>query len=352
MKPVAGVDGLSAESCGSCHAEIAAEWKVSVHSQAWIDPQYRAEIDKGGNRWMCLNCHTPLLVQQDVWPSGLEDDDVDRPITAPNPFFDAALREEGITCAACHVRQGVVHGPGLGGDPPHPVKADPSFRSGEMCNRCHQAELTYEGKSFICTFTTAAELADGAWAGKATCTSCHMPTISRPAAAGGPIREVRRHWWKGAGIPKVSGHYPPEEANVPGLDLRASWGDVLALEMENANAGHQLPTGDPERWIAVDVRFLGEAGDVVETWTHRIGQRWAWEPTPKKLDDNRLAPKEIRKIDVPIPEGAVSAEIDAWSHRISDENAEYHNLGDYPRKKKTHAFAVGSGMKEQKDPKK
>ena len=352
LEPVVGLVDLSAEACAACHAEIAAEWKLSVHSQAWVDPQYQKEITKSGNRWLCLNCHTPLLTQQDVWPSGLEDGDVDRPILAENPYFDADLRNEGITCAACHVREGVVYGPGLGGDAPHPVKADPGFRSGEMCHRCHQAERTYEGKNFVCTFTTAAELAAGAWAGEATCTSCHMPIVSRPAATGGPVREVRRHWWKGAGIPKIAGVYPPQEANSPGLDLRATWGDTLRIEMENARAGHMLPTGDPERWIAVDVRFLGDSGDV-GTWTYRIGQRWEWEPSPKKLGDNRLAPKEVRIEEVPIPAGALSAEIDAWNHRLSDANAEYHHLEDYPRKVRTHHLqvgSVGSGMKQQQPP--
>ncbi len=349
LKPVLGVENLSAEACGICHPEIAAEWKVSVHAQAWVDPQYQVEIAKGGNRWMCLNCHTPLLVQQDVWPSGLIDGDVDRPITAPNADYDAALRDEGITCSACHVRDGVVIGPGLGGESPHPVQIDPTFRTGEMCNRCHQAELTYEGKSFICTFTTAAELAAGSWADEATCPSCHMPTISRAAALGGPVREVRRHWWKGAGIPKIPGSYPPDEANSPGIDVRGIWGENLTIEMENARAGHMLPTGDPERWIAVGVRFRDDANREVGTWDYRIGQRWEWNPTPVKLGDNRLAPREIRTKEVPIPAGAVSADIEVWSHRISDANAEYHDLGDYPRKVQTHKLKAGSGLEQQLD---
>ncbi|MCA9570097.1 MAG: hypothetical protein KC656_19765, partial [Myxococcales bacterium] len=257
-----GVADLSAESCAACHAEIAAEWRTSVHAVAWIDPQYQAEIGKSGNRWLCLNCHTPLKVQQDRFAVALEDGDVERPVLVDNPDFDAALREEGITCAACHVRDGVVHGPGLGGNAPHPVKADPTYRSGELCLRCHQATATYPGKSFICVFDTGREWRDGPYddEGK-SCVTCHMPTVERPAALGGPTRTVARHWWRGAGIPKIAGRYPPPEANPFGLSLAAAVeGGELKVTATNANAGHMLPTGDPERKVFVDAVFLGSSG--------------------------------------------------------------------------------------------
>ncbi len=31
--------------------------------------------------------------------------------TAENPRFDAELQQEGVTCAACHVKDGVIYGP-------------------------------------------------------------------------------------------------------------------------------------------------------------------------------------------------------------------------------------------------
>ena len=56
-----------------------------------------------------------------------------------NPIldFDAALQRESITCAACHVRDGVILGPFDDSAAPHPTKFDPSFRTAQFCSRCH-----------------------------------------------------------------------------------------------------------------------------------------------------------------------------------------------------------------------
>ena len=42
-----------------------------------------------------------------------------------NQDFDQALREEGITCAGCHVRDGVILGPFDDAVAPHPTQFDP-----------------------------------------------------------------------------------------------------------------------------------------------------------------------------------------------------------------------------------
>ena len=342
FEEVPGLPDLSAATCAACHPQIAEQWAVSIHAAAWIDRQYQGEIAKSGNRWLCLNCHTPLLTQHDQWAVGLVDDDVERPQVVPNPAFDAKLRDEGITCAACHVRDGAIRGPGLGGNPTHPVVVDPTLRSGELCLECHQAERTYEGKGFICTFQTGDEWKEGPYdeEGK-NCVDCHMPRAQMPAAVGGPERSVAQHWWKGAGIPKVAGVAPPPHANVPGLDLTAVIdGDELVITMVNANAGHKLPSGDPERWVQVDVLFEGPEGEVGDPWQHKMGQTWDWSVPPRKVADNRLAPRESRVERLPVPTGATRAEVTASSHRISKENAEYHHLGDYPRFVQTHRLVV------------
>lgn len=344
LQPPQGIGALSAEACRACHPEIYEEWRSSIHSQAWIDPQFQAEITKSDNRWLCLSCHTPLLVQHDQWPRGLIDDDVERPIVSPNPRFDPALRDEGITCTACHLIGDQIAGPGVAqGQAPHPVAVDARFRSGQLCLSCHQASATYEGKSFICVFDTGREWRDGPHDEEGrTCVDCHMPAIERPVGIGGPPRTVRRHWWKGSGIPKIAGRYPPEEANVPGLGLSAGVQDTaLQLTLSNASAGHLLPTGDPERWVQIDVSFTDPAGQGLGApFQHRIGQIWEWSVPPRKQSDNRLAPREVRRLSVPVPPGATRAVVEASSHRISRENADYHGLGAYPRSVTTHRLEV------------
>ncbi len=345
-----GLSDLSAATCAACHAAIADDWHRSVHAQAWIDPQFQAEIQKSDNRWLCLNCHTPLLTQQEYWPRGLVENDVERPVLTPNQLFNPSLREEGITCVACHLRErdgvATLAGPGLS-DPslaPHAVEVDPDLRSGRHCERCHDVQATYAGKSFICTFETGAELRAGPWddpPDNATCVSCHMPPVERPAATGGPDRTVAQHFWRGAGIPKLEGRYPPESANPHGLNLSARFaGDDLILELENVRAGHKLPTGDPERWIQVDVLPFAEDTGLGPALTTRIGQEWEWTTPPVRRSDNRLSPKERREVTVTLPPGTTRVEIVAGSYRISEENAAFHHLGDYPRGVETHRIQL------------
>ena len=37
-------------------------------------------------------------------------------------------------------------------------------------------------------------------------------------------------------------------------------------------------TGDPERWVQIDVRFEGVDGPLASSWSQRIGQTWTWWP--------------------------------------------------------------------------
>jgi len=345
LEPVQGVGGRSAQVCGACHQAIYQEWKVSTHRHAWNDPQFQKEITKSGNTWLCRNCHTPTLAQQPVWPVGLQDDDVEAPILVENARHDAALMDEGVTCVGCHVRDGSIHGPGLpDSTAPHAVVADASYRSAALCERCHQAERTYPGKGFVCTFTTGKEWrASPQFDQGETCVTCHMPQVQRPVAVGGPVRTVRRHWFKGSGIPKFADQAPPADAAPPpGLDLSATAQDgTLRLDLKNAHAGHHLPAGDPERWVQVDVRFVDAQGQPVgQGWQHTIGQVWEWHPVPRRLSDNRLQAKEARSLEVSVPEGAVRAIVQASNHRMTDEIAAYHELQGYPRSVRTHQLEV------------
>lgn len=336
-----GVGSLRAEACGACHPEIYAEWAVSTHRHAWDDPQFQAEITKSDNLWLCRNCHTPLRSQQPHWPVGLVGGDVEAPELVPNPAFDEALMHEGVTCAGCHVRQGTIHGPGLSNSsPPHPVEPEPTLRSGEICLRCHQAERVYPAKTFVCTFTTGEEWRQSPQASQGeTCVSCHMPQVTRPAALGGPERTVRRHWFKGSGVPKFPDRAPPQDAPPsPGLALELGQANgALEVRLRNEGAGHALPTGDPERWIQIDATFFDGSGAELEPrWSTRIGQEWRWEPEPKRMSDNRLAPHEARVERVAVPQGAAKVTVRASHHRMSEENARWHGLSDYPLSIQTH----------------
>lgn len=344
IEPVPGTTGLSAEACGTCHTEIYLDWKGSVHAAAYVDPQLQEEMKKSENRWLCLGCHTPLMSQFEQLPVDLIDGDVEQPVWVANPSFDASLRSEGVTCAGCHVRDGVIIGPGLPDSaPPHPVRVDPRFRDpAAVCVECHQAMVSYEGKNFLCTFDTGNEWSGSSAAARGEgCVSCHMPVVERPAAVGGPIRRVAQHGWPGSGLMKLPDQ-APRVAIEPGLTLDTRVEDgVLVVQLGN-RSGHHLPTGDPERWVQVDVQPLGKDGGLLgEPQSLRIGQRWEWEPTPRKLDDNRLAADEARAWRVSMPPGTARVQVVASSHRMSEDTAAYHHLlGRYPISRETHRLVV------------
>ena len=52
QKTPEGLTSLRAESCGSCHKEIYAEWKTSIHSQAYRDPFFHAYWTKDKHTWV------------------------------------------------------------------------------------------------------------------------------------------------------------------------------------------------------------------------------------------------------------------------------------------------------------
>ena len=146
-----------AQTCGNCHQEIYQEWKMSTHVYAYLDDlQFMAEMSKKDPNdptsdvtWMCLNCHTPLINQQENLIVGLENG-LNHATKVKNPYFDASLQKEAITCASCHVREGSIIGPY--GNPdnlaPHPVTKSDKLTESEWCNQCHQAQVSFQRNQF------------------------------------------------------------------------------------------------------------------------------------------------------------------------------------------------------------
>src|SRR5262249_28728056 len=236
--------------------------------------------------------------------------------------------QEAITCAVCHVRDGVVWGPWGDSQAPHPVRRDPSLLDGENCASCHQATAAYSD-TLVCSLDTAKEWRAGPYRAQGrTCTHCHMPEVRRPVAAGGPERNSRRHLFFGSKIPKEM-TLPESERRF--YDLYSSAlaveiarnGPPWKLVLKNARAGHMLPTGDPERFIVVKSELLDASGRVIGRDTHRIGQEWVWNPKARKISDNRLRPLEAREIDLPFENAtrsrAIRVIVENW--RISDQHA-------------------------------
>lgn len=342
-----GLTDLSAKTCGGCHEEIYAEWQVSTHARAWLDDaQFQEELHKNvgvtdrDTRWICVNCHTPLENQLEFLVAGLEDGHLGRPRMIANPNYDPALQLEAITCASCHVRDGVVLGPYGGSGAPHPVRKAPELLKSSACTSCHEAEAYLADVGVGCAFTTGSEVAAGLHRGR-SCQSCHMPEVTRPVATGKAARKTRRHWFGGSLIPKrpsdEAGLAPVREHFPDGVSL--SWGEVpqaltpgaevrIQFSASNDEAGHRVPTGDPERYLLLRAEARDASGALLGEREERIGSVYEWEPL-KLVSDNRLEPGEVRGYELrfKVPSsGAVALTLRASKYRLSQENLAYHHL--------------------------
>jgi hypothetical protein len=342
-----GLAGIRASDCGVCHKAIYAEWRVSTHAKALVDPQFQFEWAKDQHLWLCLNCHIPLTNQQTVIINGVHDGDLHRPVVEQNPSYDGELAEEGITCAVCHVREGTVIGLFGDSEAPHPVKVAPDMLSFEACLNCHNA-LGRFGGTLVCNFDTGDDWRRTDLAGSdEDCLHCHMPPVTRPFAHGSEAKDGRSHTWYGAGIPKFFEDGP----SIPprsGLEIEIvpnpagyrpgekSW---IAVNIANQHAGHSVPTGDVERFVMIHLRLTNE--DLSQDYwerDERIGEVWVWSPEARQVSDNSLAFGEERtyryEIDIPQEISDLAFEVIVENHRMTTQNAQEMGLmGKYPLKR-------------------
>lgn len=335
-----GLTSLHASECGKCHTEIYEEWKTSIHAVAWQDPQFQAEWKKD-NVYACINCHTPLQNQQEYIVTGLLNGDLKTPVQKLNPNFDQLLQAESITCATCHVREGNVIGTQSLLGVPHAMETNLELLSEQICLSCHNVAEELN-PTLVCTFETGDE-----WMGTAkkqegnTCITCHMPDVDRPLLLDGEIRPGHTHSFPGSGIPKFANRPVPGlqglEITEGFLNRNYSAGDTLKFELsiKNKYAGHNLPTGDPERFYLVNYVMESESGEIVSEAEFRIGEKWQWFPVAEKLADNNLKSMEERAFpfsEIISGNESFVLRVSLTKHRITKENADYNGLGeDYPR---------------------
>ncbi len=326
---------LSAEDCAACHPDFYDEWRTTIHSQAWTDPYFRTDWQFDGGQHSCRLCHTPLDRQQPHTVLGYRDRDKWDPVLADNPDFDPALQHEGVTCAACHYREGKIIGALGDTEAPHPVKQlqDPN----EVCVRCH----IVEGERWDTFFRfppcgTVAEIQSASPTGESGeltlpniallgCVQCHMPLVERPLVEGGQPRQVRRHLWRG-------GHDPAMvkqglEIAFTETDEPASATRAFKLTITNVGAAHYIPTGTPDRHLTVDLRLLDSEGKVLREDNHSIKRTVMWRPFIVDLWDTRLPRGQPRSYVLSVP--ADSEQKPATVEAI----VRYHLLDDRRRKR-------------------
>ncbi len=212
---------LSAAACARCHEAEHAEWKTSRHALAWTNGIFQREYRDEPRQW-CVNCHAPTAPQ----------------VAEARTHGGGPLADEGVGCAACHVRGGRIVAAARAASSPHDTLVRPGFGGADTCAGCHEfgfPVIDDDGEVRALTAhpmqATVTQFRRGPFAdARDGCLTCH-----------------------GGG---TSGHAFPG-AHDPGMLERALRFDVcrdgvaVVMSIENHGAGHNVPTGDVHRHINV-----------------------------------------------------------------------------------------------------
>ena len=255
---------LSPSSCGECHQQQYQDWRTSLHSHS-IGPgllwQFRIMSQTQANR--CMRCHAPLAEQKAL--AALEFHWPDAPSTPPPAYVGPHLFQDGLVCAACHVRRHRRFGPpppaGMppGNTPglPHGgFVASPAFQHSRFCATCHQSPPGGRSLDGIPFENTYAEWHASRFARDGTtCQSCHMPD--------------RRHLWRGIHDPAMVRRGLNISLQVKRLSPLTG---VAQATIRSVDIGHDFPTYLVPK-VYVTLYALGPgAGAVREIATETIGR--------------------------------------------------------------------------------
>jgi hypothetical protein len=278
-----GLASLSAQGCNACHWAAHDTWSDSAHARAWADERFQAALQSAGGSVACVSCHLPLAQQQDELAAGYVDGDLSRPRLQPNPGFDLTLRGEGVTCAACHVREGTILATRSATNAPHPVTASAELSDPKLCATCHQLSWPDGDRPF---YDTYGEWKSSAYAqANVTCQDCHMA----PTA--------------GAIVPGTDGTLPshaltadPRRAlsalvTLPRASVSRGQPVEIGLTLQNTGAGHAVPTGNPFKSYRIDVVLLDAAGkELAPAFSTTLARTVDPKPPYHTTADTRLAP--------------------------------------------------------------
>jgi len=311
---------LRPEACASCHPQQYADWKGSLHGKAMGPGPWGQIIDLSWNSpheaVLCMSCHAPLSEQM---PFLAEDNGAAAKKHAKNPSYDPQLQLEGITCAACHVRQHRRFGPPKAervsaGYPPGignhgGAVRTPHFEKAEFCKECHQFDpketVLVNGKPLQDTFR---EWQDSAWGkGEASCQQCHMPN--------------RRHLWKGIHDAEWVRGGVRFEAELGGRSPLE-----ITLKVTNAAVGHKFPTYITPK-VFVRGALLDQSGKMIPGseqervigWDARF-EDGGW----KEYFDTRVAPGKRFQARFRWPLPGQAKKIRAWVEIHPDHFYHHH----------------------------
>ncbi len=208
------------KACAECHPKQYDEWKETLHAKSWVDETYQRALKHKRRPKSCYACHIPGAVLERI---------------PKRPRARVELKDAGISCSSCHVKEGIIQGPFGAKTDAHPSAKSPAFAKGssEVCITCHKSKVgpvLPVARDFL-----ASPLPKK---GK-SCLSCHMAKVERSIAidpktgkAVGPKRKGRSHTIHGPTQAKFLGH---------AFLLKADIGKDKTLIQVLNRAGHRIP---------------------------------------------------------------------------------------------------------------
>jgi hypothetical protein len=212
--------------CEACHAEVAAEWRGSLHRASYVDPAYARALAAEPTPF-CRGCHAPEA------PPELE--------------VSEATGAIGTACVTCHVTgDAVLAAPHAGTNrAPHRVTRDARFASALACAPCHEFDFPVAGvpRPRELMQSTVHEHDASPYAALA-CAECHMPIV------GDAAHRHRSHAFPASRSPEVlraAASVRAERFGPSSVRVTIAAGEV----------GHAFPTGDLFRRLTVSAEVEG-----------------------------------------------------------------------------------------------
>ena len=151
-----------------------------------------------------------------------------------------------------------------------------------------------------------------------------MELVSGHLYEGGPDTKIRNHSFHGSGIAKWFPQQDEVDKNfVRGYDVDVKVrkkGDIyeFTVTLHNTKTGHDVPTGDLERFIRLELTVKSPEGEAIWNTRERIGELWEWNPKARKVSDNTLRTGERREYvyEAPVPSGSKLI-VETHNHRMA-----------------------------------
>ncbi|WP_428261253.1 multiheme c-type cytochrome [Haliangium sp.] len=273
---------LSAQACSDCHEAQHRDWAQSRHALAWTNGIFQSEYRRKPRRW-CVHCHAPLAPQVDEVEAEAD---------------GGALAEQGVSCAACHVRAGRILARSHHPDSPHDTQVAADFGGPSFCADCHQFSFPVfaldghaERSTDFPMQATVSQFLAARRAGK----------VPWPAEATGPAeaRDCRTCHARGEAGHAYQGAHEPAMLERALATSVCRDDQVIVVTVENRGAGHNVPTGDIHRHLVVRVWRSTAPEHLFEAF---LGRRFEPDPSGGKRTtwDSTLAPAERRRYRVPV----------------------------------------------------